>query len=127
MKTILVVDDEDALLETLTEFLQGEGYRVRSATNGRDGLACLREEDVDLVVTDLMMPIADGVELIRTMQGHADLSATPVVMLTGAAKATALRGQDIRVSAFLSKPFRLEDLLAIVVQLIGVGAPDVAR
>jgi CheY-like chemotaxis protein len=123
MKTILLVDDEYALVEALTEFLQGEGYRVVSATNGKDGFARLREEKVELVVTDFMMPIADGRELIRGMQAHAELRTIPVIMLTSTTRAVALSDGAVEVSVFLSKPFRLEKLLDAITQLIGGGAP----
>jgi two-component system response regulator VicR len=72
MKTILVVDDEYALVESITELLQEEGYRVVSAGNGRDGLAMLQKEKPDLVLVDFMMPIADGKELVGGMRSLAD-------------------------------------------------------
>ncbi len=64
MKTILVVDDDYLLVESLTDLLDMEGYRVVSAGNGKDGLARLEKEIPDLVLTDFMMPIADGLDLI---------------------------------------------------------------
>ena len=72
MKTILIVDDEYALVENLAELLRDEGYRVVSAANGTDGLARVASEKPDLVITDLMMPIADGRELVRGVRALAD-------------------------------------------------------
>jgi CheY-like chemotaxis protein len=121
MKTILLVDDEYALVETLTEFLQGEGFRVVSAENGKEGLERLQDERVDLVITDFMMPIGDGRELILAMRAHADQSSIPVIMVTASTRAVALSGGAVKVSFFFSKPFRLEKLLEAVHQLIGPG------
>ena len=77
MKTILIVDDEYALVENLTELLQEEGYRVVSAANGKDGLERLQKEKPDLVLTDCMMPLADGRELVRSMQALPEFHWSP--------------------------------------------------
>ena len=123
MKTILVVDDEYALVESLSELLQEEGYRVVSAGNGRDGLARLQKEKPDLVLVDLMMPIADGKELVRGMRSLADHRSVPVVMMSAAAKEVALPIPDrsLNVSRYLQKPFRFEKLLEAIEQLVGKG------
>jgi CheY-like chemotaxis protein len=124
MKTILLVDDEYALLENLTELLQGEGYRVVTATNGKDALSRLQHEKPDLVVTDFMMPIADGRDLIRGMRALPQFRSTPVVMMTATIRAVALADEDValEVSEFLKKPFRWQKLRDAVLRLI--GRPD---
>jgi CheY-like chemotaxis protein len=121
MKTILVVDDEYALLENLTELLQDEGYRVVSAANGKDGLERLKKEKPDLVLTDHMMPLADGREVVRSMRALPDFRSTPVVMMSATTKTVALSDASgaVEVSAFLKKPFRWEKLLETIVGLIG--------
>ena len=127
MKTILIVDDEYAIVETLVELLQDEGYRVVFAGNGRDGLARLEKENPDLVIVDYMMPIADGRQMVREMRALPDHQSTPVVMMSAAAREAALsddQGGQLDVSAFLSKPFLLEDLLEKVFQLIGKPGQD---
>ena len=123
MKTILVVDDEYALVESLTELLQEEGYRVVSARDGRDGLAKLQKEKPDLVLVDFMMPIADGKELVRGMRSLTDHRSVPVVMMSAAAKEVALpiRDRSLNVSHYLQKPFRFEKLLEAIEQLMGKG------
>jgi len=65
MKTILVVDDDDLLVESLTDLLEVEGYRVVSAENGKDGLARFEKENPDLVLTNFRMPVADGLDLVQ--------------------------------------------------------------
>jgi CheY-like chemotaxis protein len=121
MKTILLVDDEYALVEMLTELLRDEGYRVASAANGKDGLARLQRERPDLVVTDFMMPIADGRDLLRGMRALPDFQATPVVMMSATMKSVALADPTdaLHVSEFIRKPASWEKVLAVIVRLIG--------
>ena len=108
MTTVLLVDDEPALLQLLVEILGDEGYVTVSAVNGRAALEVLAEIQVDLVITDTMMPYGSGPDLIRAMREHPGLRAIPVI-LTSAAPAPDLDGLD--VSAFLPKPFQLDELL----------------
>ena len=122
MKTILVVDDEYALVETLVELLQDEGYRAVSAANGLDALDRLQKEKPDLILTDNMMPIADGKEFIRGVRALEEYRNTPLVMMSSSPKHVALAngaGREIEVSAFLAKPFLVENLLDLVEALIG--------
>jgi CheY-like chemotaxis protein len=121
MKTILVVDDEYALAEILAELLQSEGYRVVSATNGKDGLARLKTENPDLILTDLMMPIVDGRELVRSARALPQFASTPVILMSASTKAVAMADASLGIAAFVRKPFQWEDLLATIVRLIGEG------
>jgi CheY-like chemotaxis protein len=121
MKTILVVDDEYALAEILTELLQAEGYRVVSAANGKDGLARLEAEKPDLVLTDLMMPLVDGRELVRKARALPEFASTPVVLMSATTRAVAMADPSPGIAAYVRKPFQWEQLLAIVVGLIGRG------
>src|SRR6266852_5075661 len=123
MKTILVVDDECFLVRTLSVLLEIEGYRVVSAANGKDGLAQLVKESPDLVLTDFMMPTADGLELIRGVHALPDFRSLPMVMMSAARKGVALPTRMVRVTVFLSKPFGLDELLPIIERLIGKGEP----
>ncbi len=120
MALILVVDDEYANVEILTSVLEGEGHRVVSAANGKDALERALRETPQLVLTDFMMPIADGRELVRSLRALPTHRSVPVVMMSAATELAALadpRG-ELEVSAFLRKPFRLEELLAIVTELL---------
>jgi CheY-like chemotaxis protein len=123
MKTILVVDDEYGLVETLSELLQSEGYRVVSAANGRDALERVKEEKPDLVLTDFMMPLSDGRELVRAIRALPDFRAMPIIMMTATTRTVALTDDagTIEVAAFLRKPVSWEKLLERIVGLIGLG------
>jgi CheY-like chemotaxis protein len=131
MKTIVVVDDDDLLVESLTDLLEREGYRVVSADNCKDGLARLVSENPDLVLTDFIMPVADGLELVRELRALSEFQSIPVVMMSASHQGSALwtqaKARPLGVSMFLSKPFELEELLAVIEQLIGKGEPRVAK
>ncbi len=120
MKTILVVDDEFGLLENLVELLLDEGYEAVSAANGKDGLLRLQEASPALVITDFMMPIADGAHLVRGMRALPEFVETPVIMMSATPPSVALAG-GLAVSAFLRKPVDWDTLAAAIVRLIGEG------
>ena len=121
MKTILVIDDEYALVESLTDVLEEAGYRVASAANGKDGLARLVKENPDLVITDFMMPIADGLELVRGVRALPAFRSVPVVMMSASDMTVVLSNRRLKLSAFLSKPFQADELMRLVQKLIGRG------
>src|SRR5713226_9832608 len=112
MKTILVVDDDDLLVESLTDLLEVECYRVVSAENGKDGLARFEKENPDLVLTNFRMPIADGLDLVQGVRSLPEFRSLPVVMMSPNHKGVPLSSdpmvRTIGISAFLSKPFGLD-------------------
>ena len=113
MRTVLVVEDEFGAAEVLVAVLEEQGYRVLAAANGRDGLRTLSEHQVDLVVTDFMMPLMDGAALGRAMHEDPKLAAIPVLMMSGTPE-SALRQRFDGYAAFLRKPFRASEFLAAV-------------
>ncbi len=123
MKTILIVDDEFGIVEALASLLEDEGYRVVTAANGEDGLARLENEQPNLVLIDLMMPIVDGQEMLRIMRSTSAYESVPVIVMSAAPKSGAvLRSEKAHeISAFLRKPFDLQTLLDTLVPLIGPG------
>ena len=123
MKSILLVDDEYALVENITELLCEEGYRVVSTGNGKDALARLQSEQPDLLITDFMMPVVNGRDLVRAVRAIPAFHELPIIMMSATIKTVALSDAvgTITVSAFLAKPVRWAALLAQVVALIGPG------
>ena len=108
-QSILIVDDEFGLAEMLREMLRESGFEVTLAINGRLALEILEEGTVDLVLTDMMMPVMDGEELataMRTDQKHRD---TPIIMMTSLP--TARPQPEGLFDAVLRKPFTPEILL----------------
>lgn len=110
MRTLLVVEDEAPLAETLRFNLELEGYRVRTAADGREGLSLARTLQPDLVLLDLMLPRLDGLEVLRGIREH---SQTPVLLLTArTAEADRVRGLDLGADDYITKPFSLAELKA---------------
>src|SRR5215203_482635 len=111
MATILVVDDEPALLELLVDILDGEGHEMLAARDGVVALGLLTGRRSDLVITNAMMPRLDGMGLIRSMRHHPDLRDVPVIVLSAATLPTL---DGLGAVTFLPKPFELTALLAAV-------------
>jgi DNA-binding response OmpR family regulator len=109
-KTVLVVEDEPTLRETLAEALESEGYRVVQAGDGRTGLALFRSEHPDLVLLDLMLPELSGLEVTRQVRAE---SAVPIVMLTARdAEVDKVVGLELGADDYVTKPFSLRELSA---------------
>lgn len=79
--TILLVEDNGELLHLMTKLLSRE-YNVFTAQNGKEGIAVLEKEDVDLIVSDVMMPEMDGIEFCKYVKGHLEMSHIPMILLT---------------------------------------------
>lgn len=116
---ILVVDDEPHIRRVLSAILGGQGYDVRTARDGMEGLDELSVESVDLVILDLMMPGADGLEILSKIRSDPLRSETPVIILTA-------KGQDADRDAamaggandFMTKPFSPKKLIARIHEII---------
>jgi len=126
MPTVLLVDDEPGLRAGLTAFLRGCGYDVRIAADGREAIAALREESMDVVVTDINMPDMDGIEIISALQEAA--SDIPVIAMSGGGlldKSFLLdSAQALGAVLTLEKPFaptELRDAIASVLELRDSG------
>lgn len=107
---VLVVDDERSIAELLAEFLEGVGYDVFVATDGRTALAIARREHPALVLTDLMMPGVDGVEFVRNLRASPVTNNIPVVLMSSIRP----NMEALENVPFLPKPFDLDDVLDAV-------------
>jgi DNA-binding response OmpR family regulator len=111
-QSVLVVDDEKTLRETLAYQLEQEGYRVVTAADGRQALERFRAERPDLVLLDLMLPELSGMEVCRIMRTESDV---PIVMLTAKdGEIDKVVGLEVGADDFVTKPFSLRELLARV-------------
>jgi DNA-binding response OmpR family regulator len=126
--TILVVDDEPALLRLMAFLLKRQGYRLITATNGEEALLQLQEHRPDLVVLDIMMPKMDGYEVTERLRADPDreLAATPILMLSAKAQdEDIVRGLEAGSEAYVTKPFDPEMLTnAVAAMLRGEAIPD---
>ncbi len=112
MRTLLVVEDERPLAETLRFNLEMEGYRVRTAEDGVEGLSMARALQPDLVLLDLMLPRLNGLDVLRGIREH---SQTPVLLLTArTSEADRVKGLDLGADDYITKPFSLAELKARV-------------
>ncbi len=121
MKTILVVDDEPDILDLLIEVLREEGYLTLAARDGMAALELLSRQDVDLVITDTMMPRRGGLELVRSMHEHPNLRHVPAILMSAAGRPEMDR---FGVFVFLPKPFDLDTLLDAVAEALQQGHPS---
>jgi len=94
MKSILLVDDEFGIVETLKELLESEGFKVSCASNGKDALARLATERPDLAVVDVMMPVMNGIEMLRAMRSNQQQRHVPVLLMSAVPKAGATQGAE---------------------------------
>ncbi len=116
---ILVVDDEPGTTRVLASVLDDAGYRVDVATSGRAALELLDAGDYELVLLDFFMPGIDGAETLRAMRRNRDLAKVRVVMMSGIVESMVRRKCRLEFSAFLRKPFTLDELLETVSRALG--------
>lgn len=123
MARVLVVEDEHSQAEVLTMLLTIEGFEVATANNGKEALAQLDRVQPDLIVTDYMMPLMNGGEMARLVRAAPLHSKVPIVM-TSATDASQVEHHSEHYDAFLRKPYRWDDLFAIIRRLL--TPPNVA-
>lgn len=117
MPRILIIDDDPAIRDLARHFLKGAGYDADTAQNGRQGLDLIREGGIDLVVTSVIMPQLDGIELMLALRElNADI---PVIALSGAGGGLSTRDNLEIAAAFgsagaLAKPFSRDRLIKAV-------------
>lgn len=108
--TILLVEDNIDLIDIMATFL-GQWYNILRAANGRQALTVLERNAVDIVVTDVMMPVMGGIELTKKIKANADYAMMPVIMLTAKVRDDDRdEGYKVGADAYLAKPFSLETL-----------------
>jgi two-component system, chemotaxis family, chemotaxis protein CheY len=109
IKSILVVDDSHMIRAQVRVALEAKGLRVLEAENGQEGLWRARENSVDLVLTDVHMPVMDGLRMVQELRRIPAYSLTPILMLTSDAARTRIEeGRKVGVSAWLLKPLNAE-------------------
>ncbi len=112
--TILIVDDNADMRSYLASILQAD-FNIVTAENGRDALAQLSIHHVDAVVSDVMMPVMDGIELLKTIKSNSQMTTLPVILVSARAGEDArIEGYDIGADDYLAKPFTSKELLARV-------------
>jgi len=119
---VLLVDDEGAILSTLTEILADLGHSVRSAEDGEEALQAALDEPFDLVVSDIRMPRMDGLKLVEALRDRG--LDVPVILITGhGTDDIAARASLVDAVRLLHKPIKIRDLLAGIRALDLEGDP----
>lgn len=117
--SVLLVDDNPEFLGFMAKCLSAR-YRILRAWNGSQALKILEDEDVDLVVSDVMMPVTDGLQLCTSIKNDIRFSHIPVILLTGKTGSdNELQGLSAGADDYLSKPFNMKILKARIENLIG--------
>lgn len=118
---ILVVDDNPDLRTYVSEIFRRNGYRVQTARNGYEGHNTAKEIMPSLIVTDLMMPLVSGLEMIQLIRKEEKLKGTPIILLTAKVdEETRIEGTEHGADAYLAKPFNDRELLAEVRNLLAL-------
>lgn len=117
---ILTVDDSASIRLTTNVALSTAGYSVSEAVNGADGLAKAQAERFDLIVTDLNMPIMDGLTMIEELRKIPSQTGIPIIFLTTESDAALkTRAKNAGATGWLTKPFDPENLVKIVRKVLG--------
>lgn len=115
---VLLVEDNEDLLHLMVKLL-GTDYNIFTATNGKEGLDIVNRDEIDLVVSDIMMPIMDGVELCKKIKNEFETSHIPVLLLTAkTAESDRINAYESGADAYLNKPFNLSLLHARIKNLL---------
>jgi two-component system chemotaxis response regulator CheY len=115
MSSILVIEDDDPIRRVVVTALQNIGHQVIDAPDGRAGLKIIRAQRLDLVITDVVMPEQDGLEVMMVMK--REFPSTPLIAISGAVQNAPLYlsfASKLGATHVLAKPFTLHDLFATV-------------
>ena len=115
---VLLVEDEQTLAMIIKDTLEGQGFRIRLAKDGEEGLQCFFHEKPDVLVPDVMMPRMDGFEMVRRIR-RSD-AVTPVLFLTArSAVNDVVEGFELGANDYLKKPFGMQELIVRIKALAG--------
>jgi CheY-like chemotaxis protein len=117
MRTVLVVDDDFGIVEVLEAILTDDGYRVVTAINGRHALERLAGNRVDLILSDLMMPMLDGGALLKALKQDDRYRDIPFVLMCSLPEAY-IKERAAGYDGFLRKPFRVDEVSEIIRSLL---------
>jgi adenylate cyclase len=118
---VLVVDDNPDLRSYVSGILKKQGYHVWTARNGAEGFEQAKQHRPSLIVTDLMMPIVSGLDMIQMIRAQEEIKGTPIILLTAKAdEDTRIEGVEYGADAYLSKPFNDRELFAEVRNLLAL-------
>lgn len=119
-KIIMTADDSASVRQMVSFTLKQAGYEVVEAKDGQEALEKLRNNPVNMLVTDLNMPNMDGIELIRKVRSEPQFKFMPIIMLTTESQAAKKQeGKAAGATGWIVKPFKPEQLLAVIKRVLG--------
>jgi DNA-binding response OmpR family regulator len=120
--TVLVIDDDPVIVKLLRVNFELEGFGVISAGDGREGVEAARRERPDVIISDIMMPVMNGLELVSTLKSDPATAQVPVILLSAKAQlADVQRGFELGADDYVTKPFDPIELVDKVTALAGAG------
>lgn len=109
--SVLIVDDDETILETVADYFRLIGYDVMTAANGNEGFLRMQQRTPDVVVSDIMMPVADGYQFYERVRENQEWTTVPFIFLTARGQKQDVRvAYNLGVDDYLVKPFELKDL-----------------
>ncbi|MBW3671890.1 MAG: response regulator [Acidobacteria bacterium] len=118
---VLTVDDSRTILAMLHHTLSNAGFTVLQAEDGQQGLDVLEKENVDIVITDINMPVMDGLKLVSLVRQNDQLRNIPIVIITTeGAEEDRERGLALGANAYISKPIQSSHLIKTISELLPV-------
>ena len=124
-KRILIIDDDRELVQTIREFLLDEGFTVETACNGREGIRLQNSSPFDLIITDIVMPEEDGLEVIMWVKKTHP--GTKLIAMSGGgyfdSRDYLLMAKELGASIVLCKPFEVESLTSGIKRLLNIEEP----
>ncbi len=120
-KTILIVDDSESIRELVCFTLESRGYQVIKGVDGKDGLKQLDDsDDIKLIITDLNMPVMDGIDLVKKVRANPEHKYIPILILTTESQMSKKQeAKEAGATGWIVKPFVRERLLNVVQKVIG--------
>lgn len=119
-KKIMIVDDSPSVLAILDDMLNDLGYEVTAADNGRQACELLEDNRYDLIITDLTMPVMDGIAFVQTAKKMPNCKFVPIVMLSSEEDQTKIaEAKQVGISTFLRKPIKEVQLKTILQVVLG--------
>ncbi len=120
---ILVVDDDEHIQKSLSQYLEMEDFEVEVASSGQEALERAALQAFDLVLLDIMMPEMDGFEVVESLRAQEATSRVPIILLTARGQDTdVLKGYHLGVSSYLTKPFNLDELVETIREVLEADA-----
>ena len=118
---VLTVDDSRTILAMLHHTLSNAGFEVLQAEDGKQGLDVLKAQEVDVVITDINMPVMDGLKLVSLVRQNAQLKNIPIIIITTeGAEEDRERGLALGANAYISKPIQSSHLIKTISELLSV-------